>query len=237
LSPGIVHGDPEPMTRREKHLPYFTVLEALQQAKACPLCTLELDAAQRYLHSVLRELVNDPGVRRDLAHSGGYCYRHAQALATFQDGLGTAILYQDQLSFFLEFLGQLAGAGCGPCRKRDLARWKDHPGCPACRVEHEARDRYFSILVEGLSGDEMRSALDVGAPVCVPHFILLYERVHGAADRQVVVLTQRRKIEALRAQVADFIARHDYRRIGKDFGEVGDSWLRAVRLMVGEGGG
>jgi hypothetical protein len=228
-----MHGDPEPMPRREKHLPYFTVLEALQQAAACPLCTLELDAARRYLHSVLRELVNDPGVRRDLAHSRGYCHRHAHVLATFHDGLGTAILYRDQLSFFLEFLEQLAGAGSGSWRKRDLARWKDHPDCPACRVEHEARDRTLSVLVEELPGDEMRSALVASAPWCVPHFLLLYERVQGADDRRFVVEAERRKVEALRAQVADFIARHDYRRIGSGFGDTGDSWLRAVSAMVG----
>ena len=61
----------------EKHLLYFTVLEAFQKAKGCALCELEAEATRRYLDSLLYESVNDPGVRENLVRAKGYCRRHA----------------------------------------------------------------------------------------------------------------------------------------------------------------
>ena len=37
----------------EKHLPYFTVLEAFQKAKGCAMCELEAAATRRYPDSLL----------------------------------------------------------------------------------------------------------------------------------------------------------------------------------------
>jgi len=223
-------------SRQEKHLPYYTVLEAIQHAKGCPLCFLETEASRRYLEGVLYEFVNDPGVRRDLARSNGYCHRHAHALAAFRSGFGTAILYQDQIRLFLEFMDALRAPVAKIVRKPAAIAWAKRALCPACRLESESRERHVSILIEGISDKAMRAAFDACPGLCVPHFLFVLDRTRSDGMRQYLIDTQQRKLRAVQAELAEFIARHDYRRAGEGFGETGDSWLRAIRLMVGEQG-
>ena len=221
---------------KEKHLPYYTVMEAIQQAKGCPLCFLEVSTTRRYLEGVLYEFVNDSGVRRDLVRSKGYCHRHAHVLAGFRSGLGTAVLYQDQIRLLLELLETLPAPASKITRRSAVTAWAKRAPCPACRRESEGRERHVAIFVEGLDDETMRAAFDACPGLCVPHFLFVYERTKSAALRQGLVETQQRKFRTLQAELSEFIARHDYRRVGEGFGDVGDSWLRAVRLMVGEQG-
>lgn len=222
-------------SRHEKHLPYRVVLEALKRAVGCPLCLLETEGTRRYLEGLLYESVNDPGVRRALRESRGYCPRHAHILAGFKSGLGTAILYRDQVGLFLEFLKTLRRPGLRRLRPSAAAAWAKHAQCPACQREAESRERHAAVLIEAIADEEMRAAFDASAALCVPHFLLLYDRAATPATRDYLLGTQQRKFVALQGELGDFIARHDYRRLKEGFGEVGDSWLRALSLMVGEG--
>lgn len=222
---------------REKHLPYYIVLEALRQAVGCPLCSIEVESTKHYLDGLLYESVNDPGVRRNLIASKGYCQRHAHILASFKSGLGTAILYRDQVELFLEFLKTVRRPGVRRLRPSATAAWSKRAQCPACRLEGESRERHAAVLIEGLADDQMRAAFDSCPGLCVPHFLFVYDRIASPGTRDYVLGTQQRKFAALQEQLDDFIARHDYRRLKDGFGEVGDSWLRALRLMVGENGG
>ena len=86
--------------QRSKDIVYAVVVDALEKARGCALCELETLAAHRYLDSMLYENVNNVKVRSDLVRSKGYCPRHAHLLLTFEDGLGTAIVYQDQVKIF-----------------------------------------------------------------------------------------------------------------------------------------
>ena len=222
---------------KEKHLPYYIVLEALGQAAGCPLCSIEIEGTKRYLGGLLYESVNDPGVRRDLILSRGYCHRHAHVLAGARSGSGTAILYRDQVGLFLEFLKTVRRPGVRRLRSSATAGWSKRAQCPACRLEDESRARHAAVLIDGLADDRMRAAFDSCPGLCVPHFLFVYDRIASPDLRGYLLETQQRKFRALQEELSEFIARHDYRRIKEGFGEVGDSWLRAIRLMVGEGAG
>lgn len=220
---------------KEKHLPYYILLEALRQAAGCPLCAIEAESTKRYLEGLLYESVNDPGVRRGLRESRGYCPRHAHILAGFKSGLGTAILYRDQVELFLEFLNALRRPGLRRLRRSAAAAWAKHQQCPACRLEAESRERHAAVLIDDLADAQMRAAFDACPGLCVPHFLFVYDRTADPGTRDYLLEAQQRKFAALQAELDEFIARHDYRRLKDGFGEVGDSWLRALRLMVGEG--
>ncbi|HPD16095.1 MAG TPA: DUF6062 family protein [Planctomycetota bacterium] len=223
---------------KEKHLPYHIVLEALRQAAGCPLCSIEVEGTKRYLDGLLYESVNDPGVRRSLRASRGYCPRHAHTLAGFKSGLGTAILYRDQVELFLDFLKALRQPGLRRLRPSATAAWSKRAQCPACHLEAESRERHAAILIEGLADDEeMRAAFDACPGLCVPHFLFVYDRIGDSGTRGYLWEVQQRKLAALQGELDDFIARHDYRRIKDGFGEVGDSWVRALQLMAGQEGG
>ena len=217
----------------EKHTSYFNMLEALNTATGCPLCALEAKAVYSYLDSLLYESVNDPNVRTALRRSKGYCRSHAGKLIKFRDGLGTAMLYQDTVRDFWAFLDSVAGERKKISRAQSRL-WLDHEGCPACRVRQEAGARYASILLGGLDQDEMRSAFGAGPGLCVLH--LLFILGSGVEDntRRYLVEVHQTKYGSLLRELEEFCRKHNYRRDGAGFGKEGDSWERAVKMIVGK---
>jgi hypothetical protein len=217
----------------EKHLPYLMVLEAFQKAKGCAMCEMEAAATHRYLDSLLYESVNDPGVREDLLRSRGYCLRHAHLLLGFQDGLGTAILYQDQVRLFLGFLAGLQGMKAKVLKKKGAAAWGRHQTCPACRLQVEGREYHTDVLLEGLAHEEMRAALEACPGLCVPHFLLTLDRTRDAERQQYLIELEERRFRELLGELQEFCRKHDYRFHQEGFGKEGDSWIRAVRMLTG----
>jgi len=219
--------------KKEKHLPYFSVLEALQKARTCPICDLEIEAVQRYLDSLLYESVNDGGVRADLLRSRGYCNRHAHVLLGLEQGLGIAILFQDQVRLFLGFLPGIERMPPRSLRKKLSEPWGRREHCPACRIQNDAQDRYLSVLVEALLDDEMRAAFDASPGLCAPHFMGALRVVEDADVRRCLIETERKKFEELLHDLEEFCRKHDYRFSREGFGKERDSWIRAVNMMTG----
>jgi hypothetical protein len=219
--------------KTDKHMPYFTVLEALQKAKGCALCELEADGMRRYLDSLLYESVNDPGVRENLIRSKGYCLRHADLLLGFKDGLGTAILYQDQVRLFLGFLSGLQGMKAKVFKKKGAAEWGRHQTCPACRLQIEGRQYHIDVLLEGLAHEEMRAALEASPGLCVPHFLLTLDRTRDAERQRYLIELEEKRFRELLGELQEFCRKNDYRFRKEGFGKEGDSWIRAVKMLTG----
>ncbi len=217
----------------KKHIPYYTVLEALRKAKGCAMCELEAAAVHRHLDSLLYESVNDPGVRENLIRSKGYCLRHAHLLLGFQNGLGTAILYQDQVRLFLDFLASLQGLSAKVRKKNASAAWGRHDACPACRLQVEGRQSHTEVLLEGLADAEMRGAFEAGPGLCVPHFLFALDKTPDAGRRQGLIQAQEKRFKEMLADLEEFCRKHDYRFRKEGFGKEGDSWIRAVRMLTG----
>jgi hypothetical protein len=220
-------------SKTEKHMPYFTVLEAFKKAKGCAFCELEADAAHRRLDSLLYESVNDPGVRDDLLRSRGYCPRHAHLLLGFGDGLGTAILYRDQVRLFLEFLGGIRKEKARLLKDRPSARWQRHAFCPACRLQFEEREFHIDILLQGLDDADLRAAFESSPGLCVPHFFLVLEKARGEARCRYLAEMQEKRFGLLLADLDEFYRKSDYQARKEGFGQERDSWVRAVKMLTG----
>jgi len=219
----------------DRHIPYFHVLDAFRAARGCALCELELASIRRYFKDLLYESVNDPKVRSNLLSSKGYCRVHARVLASFRDGLGTAILYQDQVRLFLSFLDELEQRA--PRRiPKAAAGWRPEQRCPACRIQLQSRERHVSIFVKGLVYEEMVSALKESPGLCVPHFLAAVKAAANTPCRQPLIAIERQKFEELLGDLEEFCRKHDYRYSDEPFGKQGDSWLRALRMLAGEAG-
>jgi hypothetical protein len=219
----------------EKHLPYYLVLDALEKAQECPLCELESEGLRRHVDNLLYEFVNDPGVRAELVRSKGYCARHANVLLSFRDGLGTAILYQDQVRVFLRLLDGLANASLRAA-SRDISRYTQHQECPLCRYQRQLREHQVSDLVEGLRHEEMRDAFQSSPGLCVPHFLLAVQATRSEPVLRLLVGTELQRFRELLQDLETFCRKHDYRFQQEGFGKEADSWLRAVRMIAGRDG-
>lgn len=223
----------ERMKRKvQKHLPYFAVLEALRESPECPLCALESACVSRYFRNLLYERVNDPGGRTDLARSRGFCRPHAHRLLEYAGALGISILYGDQVRAFLEFLERLAKGGRAP-RLGEFPTWQSHDGCPACRLQTNTRDRHISVLLEGLAEPEMHRSFQESAGLCVPHFLRVVERAKDVETRHFIIQVVREKFVKLLADLSEFQRKQDWQFAHEPVGPEGDSWVRAVRMIVG----
>ena len=223
------------MSGREptKHIAYHELLDAVQNAVGCPLCDIEVSSVKRYFESLLHESVNDPGVREKLIRSRGYCQRHAHYLRSHGNGLGIAILYQDQIKLFLRSLDGLQTVPSKAMRKGTCARQRAE-GCPACRTQNDCRSRYGSTLIEWIHDQEMQGALEASRGFCVPHFLALLDMPMDTKARTFLIEMQRARMKSLLRELEEFHRKHDYRFSGEGFGNESDSWSRAIKMMVGE---
>jgi len=217
-----------------KHTTYYELLDAVRNAAGCPLCDLEASSVRRYFESLLHESVNDPGVREALIRSRGYCQRHAHYLRGHGNGLGIAILYQDQIKLFLRSLDVLETIASKVTPKGMHTRRQRAEACPACRTQNDCRSRYGSTLIDWLHDQEMRSALDASRGFCVPHFLALLDMPMDTKARTFLIEMQRERMTSLLRELEEFHRKHDYRFSHEGYGSESDSWSRAIRMMVGE---
>jgi len=222
--------------KNEKHTAYFDVLDALVKTAECALCALESVSLKRYFDGLLYEMVNDPKVRSELAHSKGYCHRHAHMLLDQSGAFGTALLYQDQIEAFRKCLEGFSVARSRYVAGRGERAWSAHAGCPACRIQDESRKRNLSVLCKWIADPDMRAAFQKSAGFCVPHFFVAVEFLKRPDDCEFVVQVHREKYADLARELAEFERKHNYQFSGEIMGKECDSWQRAVKMIVGSRG-
>jgi len=218
------------MQDSQKHITYFEVLEGFQKARGCALCELEERTINRYLENLLYECVNDAGVRRDLIASRGFCHRHAHMLLEFSDALGTAILYNDQVKLFLDFLNGLSGR---IKRKKIPETWMRDDLCPACKIQNQSRQRYLETFLAMLDDCQAQEAVAHSGGLCAQHLIEALNASHEPELRRRLLTIHIARFAKLADDVEDFIRRHDYRFSKEDFKKKRDCWRKAVMMLTG----
>ncbi len=214
-------------------MPYYTVLEALQAARGCGLCELEAAKLKHYFEVLFYENVNDGGIRAELVRARGYCRAHADHVLSCRNGLGTAILYQDQVRLALEFLESMEHSPWHRLFSSRVSDWKNHAECPACRMLSEVRDLYSGIMARWLHDPEMKEAFAGSPGCCVEHALAVADRIARRAVRREFVAAQREKYTSLLHELEEFVRKQDYRYRNEPAGSEVDSWQRAVRMMAG----
>jgi hypothetical protein len=218
-----------------RDVPYHALLGLFRSAHACPICEAESEHVRRSLAWLFYESVNDPDVRHDLLQRRGFCRRHASTVLELEgvDVVGKALVYQDQVAAFIDFLPSLSHAS----RRRGtsaLAReWTAHKSCPACAQERECGDSHLRLLLSRLDDSEVRQAFEESPVLCVPHFIAAITLAEQEVAKRYLVEVQQRKASRLLAELREFCRKHDYRFAHEAFGSERDSWGRAIQMMTG----
>jgi hypothetical protein len=234
---------------QNKTMAYFDVIEACGQA-GCPLCRLNQRTAERYVDSVLYEMVNDPKVRADFAASRGYCNRHAWLMPEGHGrSLGIAMLQRTALIAALEALDEagyrtpghllrrmLSGdANGGSPATRDLvAALEPQVECSVCQQEADMEGVALNALLDHLDEADMARAFEQSAGLCLPHFRRALALIQDEKTFARFGQMQRAHLERLRAELSEFIRKNDYRYIAEGYGAEGDSWLRATGIVSSE---
>jgi hypothetical protein len=189
----------------------------------CPLCRVGHEADVRLLDRFFYEQVNDYYVRTKLRASLGFCADHARVAMDEMQGkaLGLAIVYDDMLRLSLEQMGQRGGI-------------QPQPGkCLVCENRLDGEKWVLSDLAKHILEESTRSALQTSSGFCIPHLRLALEHLRAPEKRNILLEIQREKMEGLRAELAEYIRKNDFRFIDEAPGSEKDSWRRAVEMLVG----
>jgi len=220
-----------------KHTTYFNLLDALKE-QGCPVCFVIKKNAQKFMDDFLYESVNDPGIRKQIKESVGFCNRHAWQLQKFGDGFGLGIVYEDIMRLVLRRLEKAYGSSAS--LKAILKQLdKDEQAkksCIFCKEEKDVEERYISVFLDNFDDPELEFAFKNSFGLCLKHLNLAIKNNKNQKLTNEFIAIEATKLNGLIAEVKEFLRKHDYRFSKEKFGKEGDSWIRAIEKMIGKEG-
>lgn len=219
----------------EKHATYQKLQETLQEP-GCPICHIGEAVGRKYLDILLFESVNDPGIRKQLESSLGFCYYHSRELLTFPGKrLGAGIIEQHMLKVSLRQLQQTPV----PSRrsffsKRDENRKMEKAPCPACEQAEAAEGRATRDMLQHLV-DDLDQPLTEAGGLCLNHIqqalsVCENKETHAALIRLHEPLWQEQI-----ALLDEFIRKHDHRFRHEGITQTeGNAVVRSIEIITGE---
>lgn len=204
------------MPQSDRHMPFFHVLDAARQP-GCVLCRLISTRTRRYIESALYESVNDTGFRDGWRAARGFCHRHSWMLAEGEDGLGTAILYEDIINHYGE---RLLTDGGGR-------------GCPLCKAEAVDLDDRIAVIEQSWDDDELRGAIEAGDGLCGPHLRTVLRKARRADVRETFLRVSAAQLKRLAVDLRQQIDSSDYQHTPPTDERVKYAWRRAIEQLVG----
>jgi len=231
--------------KKSKYISYFDLRDALAQP-GCPVCFLVERNSFRFLDALLYERVNDVGTRERLRKSLGFCNWHAwKCLEVPNAPLGLGIIHQDLLGQILEHLSRTRRSfpvhipflrrlrNRGKAQKALPLIHPDH-SCPACESARFFEKMYLGILLDYITEEDFGNQFSRSPGICFPHLTVALETYPGHRNLAFFLQRQMEKWEALKAELGEFIRKHDYKYIHEPRGAESDSWKRALEMLVGK---
>lgn len=230
---------------KSKYISYFDLRDALAQP-GCPVCSLAERNSFRFLDALLYERVNDVGTREGLRKSLGFCNWHAwKCLEVPNAPLGLGIIHNDLLEQILERLDRIQHSFPLPIpfirklwgkrkAKDAVPRLRPSHSCPACQSVRFFEEMYLGILLDFMGEEDFERGFPRSSGICFPHLIIAIEKHPGHRNLGLLIQRQMKKWESLKAEVEEFIRKHDYKYIHEPRGAESDSWKRALEMLVGK---
>lgn len=230
---------------------YYRQIRGAMENRGCPLCRLLARSADRYVDTILWEMVLDPDYRSVLLQSRGFCRTHGWLLVRAGAALGVAILTRDILNTLLDEMASSA-AGDGPesvlenlLHRLDrgrvskptaqlVAALSPQMPCPVCSHLESLEKDYVSTLLTHLEGPgALNEAYRASDGLCLEHVRQTLARAPSATVASTLVAAQREVWQRLHAELGEFIRKADHRYKGEPYGSERDSWRRAIEALCG----
>ncbi len=197
----------------------------------CPVCFLTQLSEVERLRSFLSEFVNDPQVRKRISASGGFCHRHAwMSVSSGNNPVGVGLVHQALLAEGLDRVGHAAKPGLfGSSRKQEE--------CIVCAWKRHVEDNFCRQFAAAWGGSpKLREEFDKNGILCFPHLEKALKTAPKREDKASLVSAGRKALDGLLEELSEFLGKQDHLRSHEKTGPEWDSWIRAVRMMVGEKG-
>ena len=222
-----------------KHTTYFNLLEALKE-DGCAICTIIKNFVHKSMDDFLYEQVNDPGVRKEIKESFGFCNRHAWQLQKFGDGFGLSIIYHYLSELLIDKMDKQTDPKIlikGLLQDKEMRNFqKIQNTCMVCKGAKEIEHRYIDVFIENFEDTELQFAFKDSFGLCLPHLLTLLKLCKNTKISNGVVKIEAMKIKSIIEELKEFERKHDYRFSKEGFGKEGDSWIRAIEKFIGKEG-
>jgi len=226
--------------------PFLDELREAFHGPGCAFCRLLDKHADKFVDSILWEMVNDPGTRIELNQARGYCNQHAWLLVRGGAALGTAILMNDVVKTLLKVADerQLEGKSRRSLQRllernhqaatRLAAELSPQTPCPVCANSSALEKYYATTLLAHMDGrDSLAEAYQASDGLCLPHFRYTLIAASPANDLAPLVEAQIVVWQRLHGELEEFIRKSDFRFRDETSGVEKDSWRRALEAVSG----
>jgi hypothetical protein len=222
-----------------KHISYFNLLDALKE-NGCAICALIKKSVHKSMDNFLYEQVNDPGVRKEIKESFGFCNRHAWQLQKFYDGLGLSIIYHYLSGVLIDKIDKQMDPKTlikRLLKDKEIRNFqKIQNTCMVCKEEKEVERRYIEVFIDNFEDTELKCAFKNSFGLCLPHLLMLTKICKDAKLSTEVLKIEAVKIKSIIEELKEFERKYDYRFSKEKFGKEGDSWIRAIEKLIGKEG-
>jgi hypothetical protein len=218
----------------------YEIVEALAQP-GCPLCRAVAIDDRRLVDSFRREGRQDRRARTAFFTAGGFCQRHAWLLhrlaAAEEAGAAIADLYgwlADEDLRSLERVKKTLARRGGNRKRSGLER---RARCPACRARDAASERKVHFFVQALDQPRVRERYRRSDGVCYSHLSAAVGQALANDDRptaEFLLEDWSPRLAAVRAGLAEYDRKRDYRFADEPKGEEQRSWTEVIRRYVGD---
>ncbi len=241
-------------------------LKVAFRERGCSVCRLRSAREDHYIYNTLYEHVNDPDTRSQMVRSLGFCASHAWQMqqteqVNWQDGMGTAIVYEDltarALAGLRNHLNRAALEEASPHRRKSRRRTRHGSGsekgrarteglppglvprgrCRACASGDEAESWLVETLVRDCAQEEFRGRYRASDGLCLPHLrqALATAASEGHADiERFLTATAVNKLDRLTNNLREYVRKESYENRSEPKLEAEQrAWIDAVTFFAG----
>ncbi len=210
----------------ERHLSYYSLMDAFSLNCGCPFCLIIEKSMIKYFDDLLYEGVNSVEIAKELSKSKGFCKKHAKMLLDFNDALGIAILYQRILQ---EMMNEQKNI------QKNISEIQNKY-CPACKAEKELNERYAQIFIDFID-EFLQKFKNNGFPFCFEHYNLIIDKLGRMKTQKVneIKTIQIKNIKKFLVKLDNLINSYNYQYHDKKLTEQEKiAWIDAVEIVSGK---
>jgi len=224
---------------------HLDLIDAFGQSD-CPVCRLVERDVQHYIDGFFYESITVVERRTEIRSARGFCPAHSEILAGHNRTLGTAIMMHDVIndvlrSFPDEEHGRNTAAtlrqAITPPQKSVAEALRPKRECVLCAHERHQERIVLETLLAGMRDDALRAAFAASGGICLPHLqAALEQRGANSSDQRALLELQGGILRRLRAELAQFIHKHNGSYESAPIGEERRAPAQATRLISGRRG-
>ena len=203
---------------KEKDVLYSKLCDALE-GEGCPICTLTKEVVHSYVKSLLYEYVNDSHTAERIVKSGGFCNLHSWLLYSYQEVLGTAIIYKRLVDHHIKYIGNPLDPEIS---------------CPVCSVEADASKRYVEAFLKYLQEDAFYQKYIASDGLCYPHLKMCINLANNEETKKFLIELEKQRLEKLSFDLSEIIRKSDYRFQNEPRGKEYRARYKAIEKLVGK---